>query len=185
MVEIPRLESERLVLRPFSAKDAPVVQRLAGDPAVAETTLNIPHPYEDGMAESWISTHQPDFDAGKGVTFAITLRETDEVLGAISLRIEQFSRASMGYWIGKPYWGQGYCTEAAKAAIAYAFDDLGLNKIHATYLPRNPASGRVMEKAGMHYEGYLRQHVYKAEALGKDGVYEDLKLYAVLRDDVE
>lgn len=185
MKKIPSLKTERLLLRPFSPKDALDVQRLAGDSAVVETTLNIPHPYEDGMAESWISTHQPDFDEGKGVTFAITLRQTEEVMGAISLRIEPFSRASMGYWIGKPYWGNGYCTQAVKAVIAYGFDELKLNKIYATYLPRNPASGRVMEKAGMTYEGYLRQHVYKADALGKDGVYEDLKLYAILRDEFE
>jgi ribosomal-protein-alanine N-acetyltransferase len=183
MTQIPRLQTERLILRPFFPKDASVVQQLAGDPAVAETTLNIPHPYEDGMAEQWIRTHQPDFEAGKSVTFAITLRELDEVIGAISLRMEQFSRASMGYWIGQPYWGKGYCTEAAKAVIGYAFDDLRLNKVYATYLPRNPASGRVMEKAMMRYEGYLRQHVYKADALGKDGVYEDLKLYAIVRDE--
>lgn len=180
MAEIPRLETERLVLRPFSSKDAPDVQRLAGDVAVADTTLNIPHPYYDGRAEEWILTHQPDFDEGKGVTFAITLRETGEVIGAISLRIEnRFNRAGMGYWIGMPYWGKGYCTDAVKAVIAYGFDDLKLNKILASYLPRNPASGRVMEKASMSYEGHLRQHALK------DGVYEDLILYAILRDDVE
>ncbi|PIE80385.1 MAG: GNAT family N-acetyltransferase [Chloroflexi bacterium] len=177
MAMIPRLETKRLVLRPFSINDAQTVQRLAGDWVVAETMLNVPHPYEDGMAEDWISTHQLDFDEGKGVTFAIARRETDEVVGAISLRMEQFSRANMGYWIGKPYWSKGYCTEAVKAVFAFSFGELKLNKIYATYFPRNPASGRVMEKAGMHYEGYLRQHVYKA------GVYEDLKLYAILRDE--
>jgi RimJ/RimL family protein N-acetyltransferase len=180
MAEIPSLQTERLVLRPFSLKDAPDVQRLAGDPAIADTTLNIPHPYEDGVAEAWISTHQPEFDEGKGVTFAITLRETGELVGAIGLRLEnRFNRAEMGYWIGKPYWGFGYCTEAAKAVIAYGFDDMELNKILAYYLIRNPASGRVMEKAGMSYEGHLRQHALK------NGVYEDLKLYAILRDEFE
>ncbi len=161
-------------------KDAPDVQRLAGDLAVADTTLNIPHPYEDGMAEEWISTHQAVFDEGDGVTFAITLRETGELIGAISLRTaNRFNRAEMGYWIGKPYWAKGYCTEAAKAVIAYGFDELNLNRVLAYHLTRNPASGRVMEKAGMRYEGHLRQHAMK------NGVYEDLKLYAILRDDVE
>lgn len=186
MAEIPSLQTERLILRPFSKKDAPDVQRLAGDPDVADTTLNIPHPYEDGMAEGWMSTHQAAFHEGKGITFAITLRETDELVGAISLRtMNRFNRAEMGYWIGQPYWGNGYCTEAAKAAIAYGFDELNLNKVLAYHLTRNPASGRVMEKAGMSYEGLFRQHVYKANALGKDGVYEDLKMYAILRDEFE
>ena len=180
MTEIPSLRTGRLILRPFSPKDAPDVQRLAGDVAVADTTLNIPHPYEDGMAEEWISTHQAVFDEGDGVTFAITMRETGELVGAISLRMaNRFHRAEMGYWIGKPYWGKGYCTEAVKAVIAYGFDEMELNRILAYHLTRNPASGRVMEKAGMRYEGHLRQHVCK------DGVYEDLKLYGIVRDDVE
>ncbi|MBE2222892.1 MAG: GNAT family N-acetyltransferase [Anaerolineae bacterium] len=179
MTEIPNLQTERLILRPFSPKDAPDVQRLAGDVAVSDTTLNIPHPYEDGMAEEWISTHQAVFDEGDGVTFAITLRETGELVGAISLRTAtRFHRAEMGYWIGEPYWGKGYCTEAAKAVIAYGFDELNLNRVLAYHLARNPASGRVMEKAGMSYEGHLRQHTFR------HGVYEDLKLYGIVRDDV-
>jgi RimJ/RimL family protein N-acetyltransferase len=180
MTEIPSLQAERLILRPFSCDDAADVKRLAGDPAIADTTLNIPHPYEDGMAEEWIRTHQAVFDEGDGVTFAITLRETGELVGAISLlhTMNRFNRAEMGYWIGKPYWANGYCTEAAKALIAYGFDKMELNRILAYHLTRNPASGRVMAKAGMRYEGHLRQHVMK------NGVYEDLKLYAILRDDV-
>ncbi len=113
MNEIPSLQTDRLILRPFSPKDAPVVQRLAGDSAVADTTLNIPHPYEDGMAEGWIGTHQAVFEASDGVTFAITEGVSGELVGAISLRTtNHFNRAEMGYWIGKPYWGNGYCTEA-------------------------------------------------------------------------
>jgi ribosomal-protein-alanine N-acetyltransferase len=177
MVEIPSLQTDRLVLRPFSFDDAADVKRMAGEPAVADTTLNIPHPYAEGMAEEWIGTHQSEFDSGKGVTFAITLRRSGELVGAIGLvKNARFNRAEMGYWVGQPYWGKGYCTEAAKAVIAYAFDEMGLNKIHAYYFVRNPASGRVMEKAGMQYEGYLRQHVIK------HGVYEDIKVYAILQD---
>ena len=180
MAEIPSLQTGRLILRPFSLNDAQDVKRLAGDPAVADTTLNIPYPYEDDMAETWIETHQAVFDEGKGVTFAIALRETAELVGAISLRtMTRFNRAEMGYWVGKPYWGNGYCTEAVKQIIAFGFDELNLHKVYAHYLTRNPASGRVMEKAGMSFEGHLRQHAFK------DGVYEDLKLYAILRDGFE
>ena len=67
MKEIPTLETERLVLRPFGLHDAADVQRLAGDRAIADTTLNIPHPYEDGMAEEWIFKHQDAFDKDQGV----------------------------------------------------------------------------------------------------------------------
>jgi len=142
--------------------------------------MNIPHPYEDGIAEQWISTHKERFERGELACFAIVIRQTGELVGAISLRMEQRNeRAELGYWIGKPYWNQGYCTEAGKAVLRYGFEELGLNRIYASHLARNPASGRVMEKLGMTYEGCLRQHVKKW------GVFEDLKRFGILRSDYE
>jgi len=180
MMQRPTLTTERLVLRPFSPDDAPEVQRLAGDRAIADTTLNIPHPYEDGAAEEWIATHQDVFDQGQGLTFAITLKDDGILVGAIGLRDAQpRHQAEMGYWIGKPYWNQGYCTEAARAVLHYAFEEMGLIRVHASCLSRNPASGRVMEKIGMQHEGRRRQHVKKW------GVFEDLDLYGILKEDWE
>jgi [ribosomal protein S5]-alanine N-acetyltransferase len=176
----PILETERLRLRPFTLDDAPTVQQLAGDPAIADTTLNIPHPYLDGMAENWINTHPEALASGKSITYAITRRQDGALLGAIGLRLnQQHRRAEMGYWMGKPYWGQGYTTEAARALLAFGFNELDLNRIYASYLVRNPASGRVMEKMGMRHEGLLRQHVYK------NGRYEDLATCAILRSEFE
>lgn len=178
MKDRPTLQTERLVLRPFRMDDAKDVQRLAGDPAIASTTLNIPHPYEDGIAEAWIRSHQEKFEKGELVNFAITLRTDGTLIGAIGLRIEAaHSRAELGYWIGKPYWGRGYCTEAAQAVVQHGFLALGLNRIHASRLRRNPASGRVLQKIGMSYEGRRRQHVQKS------GVFEDLEGYALLKQD--
>jgi ribosomal-protein-alanine N-acetyltransferase len=106
------------------------------------------------MAEEWISTHQEKFERGELVNFAIVLRNDDMLIGAIGLVInQQHENAELGYWIGKPYWGNGYCTEAAKAVLHYGFTVLGLNRIYASHMSRNPASGRVMEKIGMKYEG--------------------------------
>jgi hypothetical protein len=82
MRDLPRLSTERLLLRPFSLSDASVVQRLAGDRSIADTTLNIPHPYEDGAAEAWISTHQEVFDQGKGLTLAITTKADGALTGS-------------------------------------------------------------------------------------------------------
>jgi ribosomal-protein-alanine N-acetyltransferase len=176
MVERPTLETRRLVLRPFTLLDAPAVKRLAGDRRVADTTLNIPHPYEDGMAEGWISGHQEAFERGDSMTWAIVRRQDEALIGAISLRFEEaHDRAEMGYWVGVPYWNKGYCTEAARAVAGYAFGQRGLNRLRATHLARNPASGRVMQKLGMTYEGTLRQQVKKR------GVYEDLVCYGLLR----
>jgi RimJ/RimL family protein N-acetyltransferase len=178
MLRQPNLETERLVLRPFRTADADDVQRLAGDRAVADTTLNIPHPYENGMAEKWISNHRDWFESGEQAVYAVTLRSGATLIGAIGLRIHpEDQRAELGYWIGKAYWGQGYCTEAARALIAFGFERLGLNRIYAHHFARNPASGRVMQKIGMTHEGHLRQQVKKWDA------FEDLELYGILKAD--
>ena len=180
MNERPTIETGRLVLRPYTLADASDVQLLAGEKDIASTTLRIPHPYEDGMAEQWIGTHQKLYEAGEAVSFAITLRSDGSLIGSIGLGINQpDDNAEMGYWIGKPYWNLGYATEAASAVVRYGFEVLGLNRIHASYFSRNPTSGRVMEKIGMSYEGSLKQHAKKW------GVYEDLEHYGILKRNYE
>ncbi len=175
----PTLKTHRLILQPFAVTDAPRVQQLAGSHEIAATTLNIPHPYEDGVAEKWIASHPERFESGKGVTFAITLSGTGELVGAISLMdiSKDHRRAELGYWIGVPYWGRGYCTEAARAVVAYGFEALGLNRITAHHFAVNPASGRVLEKIGMTREGFFRQHVRKWDQL------MDVVVCAILRSE--
>jgi RimJ/RimL family protein N-acetyltransferase len=178
MPERPTLETARLILRPFTLADAPEVQRLAGDRAIASTTLNIPHPYPAGTAERWISTHQERFELGTQISFAITRRADGALLGAIGLHPTPAHRhAEMGYWIGTPYWNQGYTSEAAAAALGYAFTVMALHRVFAEHLTRNPASGRVMQKIGMSYEGTLRGHTLKWD------VFEDVAVYGILRDE--
>lgn len=180
MNDIPEFETKRLILRPFGNSDAAEVMRLAGDRAIADTTLNIPHPYEQGMAEEWISTHQDAFDRGQGATFAITLKPEGALVGAISLMgMIKGHRAELGYWIGKPYWNHGYCTEAARVLLRYAFSDLALVRVHACHFTRNPASGRVLQKIGMRHEGCRRQHVKKWDRT------EDLEVFGVLMQEWE
>ncbi len=135
-------------MRPFSLNDADAVMELAGNPRVSETTLNIPHPYEPGMAEEFISGRQADWESGSAATFAITSASSDSLLGTIGLKIEG-SEAEMGYWIGEPFWGSGYCTEATERILEFAFTELKLSRVIAEHLATNPASGRVMQKAGM------------------------------------
>lgn len=175
----PTLYTARLILRPFALSDAPAVQRLAGDAAVAEMTLNVPHPYADGMAESWIASHPAAWVEGTAVTFAITTLD-DELRGTVSLQLAlPHGRGEMGYWIGRPFWGQGLATEAVSGLLHFAFGPLGLNRVQASHLPRNPASGRVMQKAGMLREGLHREKYLK------NGRFEDVVEYAVLRRDWE
>lgn len=174
---IPFLESERLVLRPFELADAPEVQRLAGDFAIADTTLNVPHPYEDGMAETWIATHSGAWQDGSLAAFAVARRSDGQLLGAISLKMQRGTDvAELGYWIGRPFWGHGYATEAARSLIGYGFASLGLERIAARHFARNPASGRVMQKAGMWRTGLDRQAAHKGDR------YEDCVLYEIQRD---
>lgn len=180
MIHQPILHTPHLTLRPFTLADATDVQRLAGAREVASTTATIPHPYEDGMAETWINTHPGQLADGTGIVYAITLHGTGELCGAIGLGVKpEHERAELGYWIGVPYWGRGYCTEAAIALRDHGFRALGLHRILAVHLTRNPASGRVMQKIGMRHEGTFRQHQLKW------GVFETLEYYAILRSEWE
>ena len=118
------------------------------------------------------------FDENTSHTFAITYRKDGKLLGAVDLTVRRsHSRAELGYWIGKPYWGNGYCTEAARAVIEYGFTVLGFNRIFALYMTRNPSSGRVMEKLGMKFEGIMRQHCKKWD------IYEDFAIYGILKSE--
>lgn len=173
----PTLTTDRLVLRPFALSDASAVQRLAADREIAANTLLIPHPYPDGAAEEWIKGHD---DASPNHIFAVTLRGVDEAMGAIGLHVEtRHERAEIGYWLGVPYWGNGYMTEAARAVVSYAFADGGLNRVFAYHFTRNPASGRVLQKIGMRREGTMRQHVVKWDEP------IDVDYYGILREDWE
>jgi RimJ/RimL family protein N-acetyltransferase len=171
----PSLDTARLRLRPFRLADAPDVKRYVSDRDIAAMTLSIPHPYPDGGAEKWIGTHAAKYADGLLASFAITERESGALAGAMGLHLEPgHGRAELGYWIGKPFWGRGYATEAGLAVLRFGFEALGLNKIHAAVFIKNPASDRVIRKLGMKWEGRLREHDLKW------GVYEDIDVYAIL-----
>lgn len=173
-----QLETPRLVLRSFRMTDAADVVRLAGDRDIAATTRLIPHPYELPMAEAWLSSLPAATERGELLNFAITLKTTGELVGAIGLVLNAVDHhGELGYWIGKPYWDNGYATEAAKAIVDHAFGVLHLHRIFAHHFSRNAASGRVMQKLGMKCEGYMREHRYKF------GSYEDLVIYGMTAAD--
>ncbi|MES2523006.1 MAG: GNAT family N-acetyltransferase [Gemmatimonadota bacterium] len=170
----PSFATERLLLRPFQYTDGADVERLAGDRLIADTTKHIPHPYPEGAAAEWIATHADLWANGTGAPFAVVERATDTLVGGIGLVIDDASRsAELGYWIGVPHWNKGHASEAGRAVLAFGFR-LGLHRIEARHLTRNPASGRVMQKLGMTFEGILR------EATRKWDTYEDLAVYSIL-----
>ncbi len=176
----PQLTTERLVLGPFRPEDVPAIERLAGAREIADTTISIPHPYTRADAERFITFQREAAARGDEAVFGIRLGASGELLGCVSLRdIDRVHlQAELGYWIGVPYWGRGYATEAADAVVGYGFGTLGLNRIYAHHMARNPASGRVLERVGMRREGVLRQRVRKW------GRFEDVVVYAVLRGDL-
>ena len=175
---LPVIDTARLRLRPLAATDAPVLQFLAGDKAVADTTLSIPHPYPDGVAEAWISTHAGKWEAHEEMVLAITQAAGRELMGSISLMIQPaHAIGQIGYWIGVPFWNHGYTTEAARAVIDFGFRTIGLSRIEAHHMTLNPASGRVMEKAGMRREGF------SAQAVRKNGLLRDVVFYGIERRD--
>jgi len=159
------IESERLRLRPLAAKDVPAIAALAGDPDVSRYTANIPHPYVEADARNWLAATAQGNAAGNQWTIAIADAD-DRMIGAIGLRFGGEGQApTLGYWLGKPHWGQGLMSEALKRFLRVAYEELGVERIVATYLPENRASGRVLAKAGFVETGRVRQ---KSQARGRE-----------------
>jgi ribosomal-protein-alanine N-acetyltransferase len=177
----PTIKTERLILRPYRMEDAAELQRLIGERDVVATMTNVPYPYEDGMAEEWIGGRQESFEKGKTVDFVITHRQEGFIIGGISLSDidKQSQRVEIGYWLGKPYWRNGYGTEAARAVVKYGFEVMGLHRINGRHFGSNPASGRILKKIGMKHEGCQRQ------AFKKWDRFEDFELYGILRSEYE
>ena len=159
------------MLRPFEPADADVVERNVSRVEFGRM-MAIPHPYPEGGAAAWIATTKP------GREFAIELRETGELVGGIAINHEhERGRAQIGYWCAIEHWGRGYATEAVRAVIDHAFRDLGVNRVHARCYADNPASRRVLEKAGMTHEGTLRQHSFRVDR------FADELLFGILRSE--
>jgi RimJ/RimL family protein N-acetyltransferase len=170
----PTLETARLILRPYVESDIAELLPLVGAREIAATTLRIAHPYTEQHARDFLALSQePD-----KLWLAITLRNDGRQIGGIGLRVDnQNQHAELGYWIGLPHWGNGYATEAATEVLRYGFEDLQLHRIFASHFAHNPASGGILKKLGMHYEGCQRQHLRKWDQ------FVDSELYGLLRQE--
>ena len=172
--------TEHLTLRDFTLEDCPRVEEIINDFEVAKTTLSIPYPYPKGGAESFLNFCKESQAKGLSLNFSIVLKETNEVIGSIgSLISPEHKKAELGYWLGKAYWGKGYGTEAVKKMIEIGFKENDWNRISARAYTNNPASLRVMEKAGMKHEGTHRKELIKW------GKTLDTAYYAILREEYE
>lgn len=178
MTAAKEIRTSRLVLRPLERAHLDFMLPLISAREVAATTLRIPHPYTQKDAEDYFNSMEVEIAKDKMLRLSIFIASCDEYCGSVGLNIErEHGRAEMGYWIGVPYWGRGYASEAAQAVVAYGFGVLGLNRIYATVFGGNTASRRVAEKAGMKYEGCMCQHV------NKWGRFVDVEVYGLLAAD--
>lgn len=172
-----RLETERLILRPYNVTDVPSVQDLADDKAIAETTL-IPYPYTTEKVEGWINSHFELIKNGDAYPFAVVLKNENQLIGTMTIRIDKLhNKGELAYWIGKSFWGKGFATEASKKILAFGFNKLNLNRIWAPVMKKNIASAKVMQKIGLFYEGTLKEDVLRW------GSYEDVDVYGLLKKD--
>jgi len=169
------IETERLILRPFTLDDAERLAEICQNETIHRFTASLPYPYKLEHAISWITKQQNGSDE---CPFAAILKENNELIGNISVRIDlRNNKGELGYFFDEPYWNNGYASEAAGAVIGYAFEELNLNKVYARHKTDNPASGRVMEKNGMKFEGVLRQELLK------NGKYYDVAVRSILREE--
>lgn len=177
--EFEQLETENLILRKFQKEDAKdFFQRVGGSEQVTKYMLWQPH---KSVVESQESIEKiiSRYDCEKGYTWAIALREDDSVIGRIDLLRfdEENSSCSFAYMLGKDFWGQGFGTEALRAVFAFAFEKMDMQKIIADHMSENVASGKVMQKARMHYVG---KQLAKYE---KNGTVYDADEYEITVED--
>lgn len=144
----PVIATERLVLRGLRLNDAGRIAELANDRDVARMLAAMPHPYTRDHADAFLARQ----DQGPGRNFAIE-HPAEGLIGVAGFKRDDLGRPELGYWLGKPYWGCGFATEAAKGALVWAHKDWGKRAVMARHFSDNPASGEVLCKAGFLYTG--------------------------------
>jgi len=169
-----RLRTLRLTLRPLSQRDAGRIAMLAGDRDIARMTGSIPHPYSEWQASEWLKS----VAAGEeGTVFAVDLEA--KLIGCTGYRSDDGgATAEIGYWIGKPFWGKGYATEAVSAAVTHAFEHQRYDALIGGHFEDNPASARVLAKLG-----FARFGEELRESASRDGKTRCV-LYQLLRSEL-
>jgi ribosomal-protein-alanine N-acetyltransferase len=171
-----RLISDRLVLREFAVTDEDAVHSFAGDPLVTRFTDWGPNSVEDSRAFLAEATAQATDPRRAEFTLAVTLASSGKLIGSVAMGITsaQHRRGEFGFAFHPDSWSQGYATEASALLLRFGFDHLRLRRVSATCHPDNHASARVLEKAGLRFEGRMRSHLFVR------GTWRDSLLYAVV-----
>ena len=173
------LGNSLVLMRPLAREDIPQIRRLAAAEEIANNTY-VPHPYPPEAADEFVQKTRDQWRKDEACVFAVVESASGEFAGCMGIHFQPaHNRAEIGYWIGVPYWGRGLATAALRLIVQFGFEELGLNRIAAAHLHGNLASGRVMQKADMRYEGRSRG------ALLHRGEYKDEVRYAILRSDYD
>lgn len=177
-----QIKTQRLILRRFTAQDADgIYDHWASDENVTCHLSWAPHQSRE-ITRSILSIWLEHYADPSYYHWGIAFKSTGELIGSVNFTDihEKALRASVGYCIGQNYWGHGLMTEALRAVIDFGFAKVGFARIQAYHDLGNAASGRVMQKSGMVYEGRLRKY-----APVGTGELSDCKMYAVIREDWE
>ena len=152
-------KTERLSARPIQLNDAPRVAELFQEKELPWNLGRAPWPYSLSDAENWLTLAQTQWDTGTEFPFAILKEGT--LIGSCGItRVNPAENIwEIGYWLGKPYWGNGYVTEAAEGLLDWAAREAGITRFVSGYIFDNPASGRVLEKLGFEHVGEIEMHV--------------------------
>ncbi|KQW82615.1 GNAT family N-acetyltransferase [Brevundimonas sp. Root1279] len=162
----PVVETRRLLLRSPGPQDISRLAALANDSDIARMTLRMPHPFSADDAEDFI-VGVAGQDPAKARTFLIE-HEDHGAVGVIGLFEDRDPAPEVGYWIGRPFWGRGFATEALEGAVVWASRQWRRRALVAGHFSDNPASGRVLEKAGFLYTGEVRQGFSRARGAETD-----------------
>ena len=174
------LETERLILRRFTPEDAVQMYRnWASDPAVTRFVTWDVHASADdtrALLQMWTA----EYEKNDYHNWCIVEKESGEAIGNITVPAlrAKHRAAEIGYCLSSSRWNRGYTTEALEAVLRFLFEECGFHRVSARHDARNPASGRVMQKCGMRYEGTNRD-----AWLHREGVFDDLVCYAILEDE--
>ena len=171
----PSLVTERLILRDVRASDAADVLVFRGDPIVQR--FDDPVIHTETEAEALIDELNVEYQARAGITWAVALADHDLVVGLFGLHDwdHYHRRAEAGYGMARAYWGQGLASEALRAILLFAFEQLDLNRIYARTIADNHESVRLLERLGFRREGTQRAHSWE-----EDGSFHDSAIYGIL-----
>lgn len=162
------LQTERLLLRKPTLADVMVITRLANDRRIAENTRRLPHPYLQDHAVAFINA------SGKAETDTVFLVERDrQPIGMVGIDWREPAAPELGYWLGVAHWGQGFATEAARAAIDFCFEEFAVDHLIAGARVANPASRHILEKCGFQWSGV---ELHRFEAIGSSTPVDRFRL---------